>query len=495
MRVEPAGNYLHLYREDGEHIVASRFLGWRQEKGKPYVTVEDNLVNNILLNRLPTRHNLANVTEYLLRDYQLKDVQKMVQIKNVLNRNPMGLGKTVEAIITMKEMKARSILIVAPKIVCMQWEKQFIQWWPERSEDTIIFDSKKASNIKEGTIVIINYEKLLNESTLNKLRLFRWDVVCVDEAHRIKNRASRRTKSVKSIPTGCRIALTGTPILNRPDDLWSILNFLDWRYSGISYWNFVNYFCEIHEGFWGREITGLTQNLERVRVLNSLMDYISVYNPINVAQGKTREVITLEMTPAQRKLYKDMKNLVLDELPENATIANGAVLTTRVIQATSWPGLFIENEPGPKFEWIMNACIDNPTEKFVVFTRFEKTANALREYLASNVIQSVLLTGAVDTKQREVNKEQFIQNKDVQVLIGTIAAMGVGTDGLQYASHICIFIDRDWSPEIMEQCEDRLNRYGQEYPVISYILECAKSFDQHVGKVNLRKSEDIRKVL
>ena len=51
MRVEEAGKYLRLYREDGEHIVASRFLGWRQEKGKPYVTVENNMVNNILLGR------------------------------------------------------------------------------------------------------------------------------------------------------------------------------------------------------------------------------------------------------------------------------------------------------------------------------------------------------------------------------------------------------------------------------------------------------------
>ena len=201
------------------------------------------------------------------------------------------------------------------------------------------------------------------------------------------------------------------------------------------------------------------------------------------------------MTPKQRKLYKDMKNLVLDELPENASIANGAVLTIRLIQATSWPGLFIEGEYGPKFEWILNTCKDNPEEKFVIFTRFEKTASGLWEYLIKNGVRSVQLTGAVDDQQREVNKNTFINDKGCQLLIGTIAAMGQGTDGLQEVSHVCIFIDRDWSPEIMNQCEDRLNRFGQKYPVQSYVLECEKSFDQYVGKINQHKASDIREAL
>lgn len=495
MRVIPWGKYLRLYPEKDEHIVMARFLGARQERGQPYVTVEDNLANRIILGReesLPQVKPLRYPEK--LKEYQINDVQKMIAAGNVLNRNPMGLGKTIEAIAAMRELNAASVLVVLPKIVGPQWRDQFFTWWPERSQDVVLYKGDK-TKISEGNIVLINYEKLLNEATLNKLRMFRWDVLCADEAHKIKNRTSKRSTALKAIPANRRWALTGTPILNKPDDLWSILDFLDWRYAGISYWNFVNYFCEIKEDFWGRKPVGLTPIPARVDVLHNLLDRVGVYNALSVAQGKTRNVVKLEMTPKQKKLYKNMRDLVLDELPENAQIANGAVLTIRLVQTTSWPGLFIPGEIGPKFEWILCMCEDYPERKLVVFTRFEKTAHALGKYLTLNNISSVQLTGAIPDRLREGSRQDFIRNSSVQVLIGTIAAMGQGTDGLQEVCNYCVFIERDWSPEIMDQCEDRLNRYGQKYPVFSYVLECEHSFDQYVGKINQHKADDIREAL
>lgn len=506
MKIEVVGNYIHLKKEDQDApIRANKFLGWRIAKpNQPWdITIEDNLVNRIILGRelgipQPTAKNEAIIRcDMRLSEYQIHDVNKMVTLKCCLNRNPMGLGKTVEAITAARLLKAPSVLIVVPKIVAGQWRDQIKKWWPERSEDVFIYgatDSKKRK-VAPGSIVITNYEKLINEANLNKFRQFSWDLLIADEAHKIKNPRSKRTQALKAIPAARRHALTGTPILNKPDDLWSILHFLHWRYSGISYWNFVNYFCEVEDGFWGRKVIGLTRDPFKLDVLRKLIDTVSVYNSLNVAQGKTVETVRLEMTPTQRKLYKDMKNLVLEELPENAKIANGAVLTIRVVQVTSWPGLFLGEEvPGPKFEWIAAMCEDNPEEKFVVFSRFEQTTNALEAFLKTRDIKSVQLTGKVKDTDKEINKRNFIEG-DARVLIGTIGAMGQGTDGLQYASHTAIFIDRDWSPEIMKQCEDRLNRRGQKYKVNIYILECEKSFDQHVGKVNQHKAEDIKEAL
>lgn len=501
MQIKIVDKYIHLTKEasDGP-IQANKFLGWRLPRKNQNcdIIIENNLVNRILLG-LETYLGQPNsiCEDPRLEKYQVLDINKMVSLQSCLNRNPMGLGKTVEAIATIRGLKARSVLIVAPKIVMSQWRDQIKTWWPERSEDVFIYGATGAKRRKvvQGSIVIINYEKLLNESNLNKLRQFSWDALIADEAHKIKNPHSKRTTALKAIPAVRKYALTGTPILNKPDDLWSILHFLDWRYSGISYWNFVNYFCEVEDGFWGRKVTGLTKIPERVEILKKLLDPISVYNPLNVAHGKTVETVRLEMTSAQRKLYKDMKNLVLEELPENAQIANGAVMTIRVVQATSWPGLFLgPEEPGPKFEWIAAMCEDNPDEKFVVFSRFEQSARALGEFLKTRDIKSVQLTGQVKDVDKDLNKKQFIEG-DARVLIGTIGAMGQGTDGLQYASHTAIFIDRDWSPEIMAQCEDRLNRRGQAYKVNIYILECEKSFDQHVGRVNQHKADDIREAL
>lgn len=506
MKIEIVDKYIHLTKEalDGP-LQANKYLGWRPAKaGQPWdITVEDNFVNRILLGLdLDLGQPTADTARIIRRDtrlenYQVYDINKMITLKTCLNRNPMGLGKTVEAITTARILNAKSVLIVVPKIVAGQWRDQIKTWWPERADDVFVFGATNAKKrkVEQGCIVITNYEKLLNENNLNKFRQFSWDVLIADEAHKIKNPHSKRTAALKAVPAIRKYALTGTPILNKPDDLWSILHFLDWRYSGISYWNFVNYFCEVEEGFWGRKVTGLTKIPERLEVLKKLLDAISVHNTLNVAQGKTVETVCLEMSAPQRKLYKDMKNLTLEELPENAQIANGAVMTIRVVQATSWPGLFLgPEEPGPKFEWIAAMCEDNPDEKFVVFSRFEQSARALGEFLQTRDIKSVQLTGQVKDAVKELNKKQFIEG-DARVLIGTIGAMGQGTDGLQYVSHTAIFIDRDWSPEIMKQCEDRLNRRGQRFKVNIYILECEKSFDQYVGRVNQHKADDIREAL
>ena len=249
------------------------------------------------------------------------------------------------------------------------------------------------------------------------------------------------------------------------------------------------------DGFFGRENKGLTTNPARIALLNTLVEKVSVYNTVEVAKGKTHEIVKLPMGKEQKKLYKDMKDLVLDELPPGATIANGAVLTIRLAQTTSWPGLFIPDTPGPKFEWILDMCQDNPSEKLLVFTRFAQSAEALHNFLKGNDINSVTLTGQLSDKMRAANLKAFLMDKQIQVLVGTIGAMGQGTDGLQEVCHTCVFLDRDWSPEIMSQAEDRLNRWGQKHLVNVYILECENSFDQHIGKIDMTKANDIREAL
>ena len=342
---------------------------------------------------------------------------------------------------------------------------------------------------------IVNYDKLRNEKTRLKFRSFQWDYLILDEAHKIKGRNSAQTKAVKELPAAHRIALTGTPILRYVDDLWSILHFLDESYSGISYWTFRDYFCQMEHTAWGDTVTGLTTNPSKIAILQQLMDAVAIRNnAIEVAKGKSREVVRLPMTKKQRELYRKEKDLVLQELPEDLTIANGAVLTLRLMQTTSWPGLWIPGEAGPKFEWILETCQNNPKEKFVVFSVFEKTISALVKYLNENGVTACSITGKNTAEQNEMSKRFFI-DRGIQVLAGTIGAMGQGYDDLQRVCRLMIFVDRDWSPEIMNQAEDRLHRMGQDNPVNIYYLECQGSFDQHVGRINQNKANDIRSAL
>lgn len=506
-----------FYRVPVEAIdYPTQLINYSRKKGDNFYKVEDCLANKLVLQRhlkkVWTIGNTwggmysigtPNVYTQGLKDYQIDDILKMCKTNFILNRNPMGLGKTVETVVLMRWMRMTTVLIVCPKSVMLQWKKTIEEWYPE-------FDGEVFINSTEppvlGNIYIYNYERITSNKTIfEALQKVAWDLHVCDEAHRIKNPKSKRTIAMNNIASRRRIALTGTPITNKPNDLFGILHWVSPYYSGRSYWNFTNYFCNIKQDPWGQKIEGLTKDEFRVKVLHKLLEEVSIYNQIEVARGKQIITVPLEMHKRQAALFKKAKKLMLDELPETLTIANGAVLATRLQQITSCPAIFDCDEElnrksqtfgqGVKFEWIEDMVADNENESFVIFTKFSYTATLLCMYLRDTLgIIPAMYTGDFSETLREKDKERFIK-RETRVIIGTIGAMGEGVDGLQTVSHTAIFIDRDWTPSVMEQAEDRLNRTGQTKPVLCYYLECEKSFDQYVGKVNLQKADDIRRAL
>lgn len=476
----------------GSIIDTSMLLNWKTKKNDPWLYIENNLVNRLVLGMNALAYKVTPVLgssswlDTRLEIFQQKDISKGLVIGDILNRNKMGLGKTVETIKMLQGLDARDAVICAPKSVCPQWVEAFRTWWPEVAGTVSLYNPN-------ANICVINYDKIRSDQILTQLRSRRHDAAVFDEVHKLKNKSAKQTVAAKWIPAQWHIGLTGTPILRHPDDLWSILHAIDWHYSGSSYWAFVNYFCNVVEGPFGRKIEGITDNTERLAVLHKLLDLVSIYNPeVEVAQGKRIIQVPLDMPPKQAKLYRKIRDLVLDELPENCTIANGAVHAMRMQQTTSWPGLFDEYIPGAKFEWVLEFC-QNTDEQILVLTKFARTAQALSRYLSYGNIPNALYTGMQNDELKQHYKRMFVEGK-CQVLIGTIYAVGTGVDGLQVA-RLGIMLEQDWSPEINKQCEDRLHRRGQERPVRWYYLSCNKTFDKYVGKVNLAKAVSIRAAL
>ena len=464
--------------------------------GSTKVRVPDNYTNRIVLGKTldAIKSGRAPSDTENLYDYQIEDVQKMINCTGFLNRNKPGYGKTIETIVAAKSLNAKRVLVIAPATTLRQWQVQFEKWWPERINDTGVVqltDTQLSYNI-----CIMNPERVISSKFRNKITGCIWDVLIVDEAHMLKNRKSLRTKVIKTIPARFRWALTGTPILRHVDDLWSILDFLNPQYAGGSYWNFVRYYCEVETTYFGERIKGLTTNPAHVQTLFTLLSSISCYHPKRKTEhGKTSIPVTLTMSKQQAKLYNNVRKLVLSELPDDMTIANGAVLVTRLLQVTSAPSMFDPKITGVKFEWILQFLEDNPDEKVVIYSRFERALARLGDFLNKNGVRWVSFTGKVDRRLREKYKQDFIHDDSLHVMLGTIQALGVGVDELQRAAHICIFIDKDFLPDINNQCEDRLNRDGQSEEVMCYYLDCEKTWDLHVTKTNEMRMSDIRRLL
>lgn len=487
-----SNKYFQMVMDAGETASTDYLLGYKTDKHKKVYQVENNLVNRMVLgiDEVPVLPEDLMHGKNLL-SYQVADVKKIIGVPNCANFNKMGAGKTVETIVAMRELGVRNAVIIAPRTVIPQWIEQLKVWYPGIVN---IVEYTKKVHLDKGTFVVLNYEKLMNNETFIALKKFAWDVLVVDEAHRIKNPKSQRSQNVASIPAVRKWALTGSPILNKPTDLFNILHFADWRYSGSSYWNFVYYFCETVYNGTTRRPVGLTKDPVKVAILNSLLKRVSVRNEIIVAEGRTVTTVKLPMSVQQRKLYDQVVNISIAELPEECTIANSMVLNTRLQQVTTCPAVFSEysNVYGVKFDWILETCLDHPEEKFVVFSKYSKVIQKLTEFLNCNRVTTVRFTGDMHFSECAESKRRFIEESNVQVLAGTIGALGTGTDGLQHVCHLLIALDRDWSPELNAQMECRVDRYDQHQHVICYYLECEKSWDQHVGSVNMHKAADIR---
>ena len=495
-----------LETAEDRHILSNLCLGVQPVKGVPNTySVEDSLVNRVALGvpyNIPKPAGAIPVSRSFdnqLEPYQLHDVYFLLQLSAGMNGNPMGYGKTVEALVWAKHLCPKTILIICPKTIKRQWSIQ-AQRWADLGEDEVQISPKVLSrkNLNEGKrlCVITNYEQLVSQQRLEAYKGIVWDVLIVDEIHRIRNPHSKTTIAIKSLPSRNRMGLSGTLILDRPDDLWSSYHFLNPWYFGNSYWQFTYRFCTIEHTFWGDKPSGVTKNPEKLQLLKDVLQLITVKNSRGIlGNGCTEEDITLQMYPKQEKLYKQIKTLAVDALKKsNITIANGMSQLVRLQQVTTNPGVFGEATDGKniKFDWLRDFMEDHPDTKILVFSIFREAVIALEKLLAG---KCVTIHGLKNEQEREDAKNAFITSPDVQVLAGTLGALGESVDGLQRVCNTVVFLDKKWNPEENNQAIGRVYRFAQEKRVVVYTLVCEKTIDVKVGKTNVKKLEDIVAIL
>lgn len=486
-----------------------------------------------------------------LFDFQEQLIQKHIPVSFTLIGDDMGLGKTVEAIEIDKgkrKLFAREFitkhkgkpltLVVAPLSVTGSWARHYKVWAPELKVYVIDTKNRDAflDSVMRGThdVYVCHWQTLW---LIPELQNILWFHVIADEVHRAKNRKAQQTVALKKLWTEHKTGASGTPADNRPDDFWSILNWLYPRKFS-SYHRFRNHHliikrhntddgsgegCRACDGWHRRafdEIMGCAHTDELMAEIEPFYTRRLKEAVLSELPEKYYTTVEVDLGPPQRRAYEDMRKTMLAWVGkhENEPIAAPIVVAqlTRLQQFAcayaqiEWVTKRYRNckdeacvvantclghkvsvvrlhDPSTKLDAVMDIIEDNPDKQIGVFSQSKQMAYMLNARLKKRKITTAILTGDV-TKQSDRDElvERF-QQGERQIFIGTIAAGGEGIT--LTAASTGIFIDRAWSPSKNKQAEDRFHRIGQKNAVQIIDIVAKNTIDAGRNqKINLKWS-------
>lgn len=395
----------------------------------------------------------------------------------------MGIGKTIEALAYAADHpEFRKILIVCPKQVISHWWEQIETWVPYWTRS------------KKYRIVVTNYEQLKN--------LKRKDYHCVicDEAHYIKNPTAKRTKLIMQIlrkrvnfylserryadyPKA--LFLTGTPVLNRPLELYPILHLLLFRgriHNPLMFYmlRYCGWFGVRRPDGKGASNTEELNKLLRAQVMirrekNDVLPWLP---------EKIRQICVI---PATGKLAELNKKANWQEVIEGFKRRQriGMAANLQEIQRES---AFLKL---PRIFEFLEILEGEGVRKVVLFAQHIPVIKALAEKLGD---QAVTFYGKTSMRGRREALDRFENDPGIHYFIAQIRAAGTGLDKLKVASY-CVFVQLDWTPAVLEQAEDRLLRIGQKNTVNIYYFVVEGSFDEYMIRVFFYKQKNIKKIL
>jgi len=424
-----------------------------------------------------------------LDPYQRVGVRFLADAGRAILADEMGLGKTAQAVRAAEEVGAATVLVVCPKSLILNWLREIDRWASCRLAAPLWSDDTELPAVPW---IVTNYDALRKH--LPALLAWRPEVLIVDEAAAIKNRKTQRAEAVHALAKVARYCwlLTGTPVRNNPAELWSLLHALyPARYT--SYWRWVERHCVTARNPWGGVDILRVRDEDRLREeLAPLM--LRRTKALLGLPPKTRETVLVGMTPEQGRLYRQMRDLFLAAVDKEKVVTAPSVLAqlTRLRQICCSPALIGGPDSSGKTDAVIDIVEANAdAHKILVFSTFAEYVKLLCSKLQR--WGTVGITGDMAAQDRDEAARRFTEDPDCRVLVGTVTAMGEGLN-LQ-AADLVVFANRDWTPAVNEQAEDRAHRRGQDKPVHVITLVTAGTVEEHVEDLIGRKLAVIAQVL
>jgi SWI/SNF-related matrix-associated actin-dependent regulator 1 of chromatin subfamily A len=444
--------------------------------------------------------------------YQLAGIAYLAKRERVLLADEQGLGKTIQVLgLANLDPTINKALVVCPPSVVLVWRDEARRWllWPRRVE---VATAKEWP--EEADWVIVHWAIVARYA--ERIRKTKWDLVVADEAHYAKNRKAQRTQALVGggglAPLTARrvLALSGTPIPNRPIELQTVARWL-WPNAAWTKWvHWAKRYCGGYQGSWGWVVDGAThlnelqENLRaagmlrrrKVDVLAELPEKIHRLVPLEANDEAARKALDEErqaLASWEKGGDLDRARQAKEKAAEEGEEAyKEAVRALRSVEMAAFEAIAKARHmtalaKAPRVaEHVLDALETDPAHKVVLFAHHKDVITSLRGALEAAGHVCVAITGDTPVAERGKVVRRFQEDPEVRVFLGSIRAAAEGIT-LTAASHV-IFAELDWTPGIMAQAEDRCHRIGQDRGVLVEHVVLDGSIDARIAKVLMSKA-------
>jgi superfamily II DNA or RNA helicase len=430
-----------------------------------------------------------------LRDYQMDGYVWLARLCQLglgaCLADDMGLGKTVQSIaLLLAQAPKGASLVVAPTSVCHNWQIECARFAPGLRTHVLAATRERAALVESlgpGDVLIISYGLLHIEAALLAKR--HWTIAIFDEAQNLKNTETRRAQASKQIEADFRLALSGTPVENRLDELWSLF---DTVLPGL---------LGSREGFQRR----FSAPIERLRSAPARQALKLLLRPFLLRRTKAavltelppRTEIVVEVEPGEdeRAFYEAVRRRALASLAEFSGDGGQKRIhilaeIMRLRRAACHPGLLDERSTieSAKLAGLMELVRELRANRHraLVFSQFTGHLDRVAEALEKAGVKALRLDGSTPAAER-ARLVQAFQGGEGELFLLSLKAGGTGLNltGADYVLHL----DPWWNPAVEDQATDRAHRIGQTRPVTVYRLITKGSIEEKIIELHAAKRD------
>lgn len=441
-----------------------------------------------------------------LRPYQKEGVEWLERLRtmylNGILADDMGLGKTLQAVVALSQHHGKnkgSSMVVCPTSLLYNWKEEIHKFYPKFK--TLIIDGipnqrkKLIKTVSDYDVIITSYSLLQKDIDHYQSTVFNY--VILDEAQHIKNRGTRNAKSVKMLRADHRVILSGTPIENSLEELWSLFDFLMPGFLN-SYDRFVEKYIRSAGKEQQANLEYLRKKVSPFILRRMKADVLKDLPPVSEL------IYHCPLSDVQIELYKSYAASAKDELTKlverdgfDKVQIHVLATLTRLKQICCHPAIFAKEQAeigdSAKFDMLLELLqtLIEGGHKTVIFSQYTKMLGIMRSEFEARGINFSYLDGA--SKNRLEIVKEFNENENLSVFLVSLKAGGTGLNLV--GADTVIHYDMWWNPAVENQATDRVHRMGQQQDVSVYKLVTLNTIEEKIIDMQKRKRGIVKKVV